>query len=183
MAGASSSIEEEQLKERESGREELLDPGFIVECTLRTQAVLPQAFRMEEDMSMECNNEGVSEDESSEDESHPRTRRKVTDCASSSASGASTAAALPPTEEPCNPQSIMETAAEIEQQLSKLRAQPHTPTLQHQKTKPRTNRSNVIPHHHRVGIVHSNVMTRIERTQCQFHLPQRSSWNSKDKNI
>ena len=176
MAGASSYIEEEQLKERESGRNDPMDPGFLVECTLRTQA-----FRMEEDMSMECNNEGVSEEESSEDESHPRTRRKVTDCASSSASGASTAAALPPTEEPCNPQSIMETAAEIEQQLSKLRAQPHTPTLQHQKTKSRTNRSNVIPHHHRVGIVQSNVMTRIEGAQCHFHLPQRSSWNSKDK--
>ena len=170
MAGASSSIEEEQLKERESGREELLDPGFLVECTLRTPHILP-AFRMEEDMSMECNNEGVSEDESSEDESHPRTRRMVTDCASSSASGASTAAALPPTEEPCNPQSIMETAAEIEQQLSKLGAQPHTPTLQHQKTKSRTNRSNVIPHHQRVGIVRTNVMTRIEEDSVSVPPP------------
>ena len=156
MTGASSYIEEEQLKAQESGRHASSSQRDQVEC-----------FHMDEDMDMDMdvNNLGVEEEESSEDDSQPRTRRKVTHCASSSASDA-TAAAAPSPAEPINSKSVMQSAAEIEQQLNLFRAgNPVLPegweynsrgepkAKSSLKTK---SRSNVIPHHLRVK------MTRIE---------------------
>ena len=115
MIGASSYIEEGQLREREDGRPDSRCPKDQVEC-----------FRMNENLDMEINNLGVEEEESSEEESQPRTRRKVTDCASSSISDATAATAPSPPPSPAEPDmvnSVMQAAAEIEQQLNRMGVQ------------------------------------------------------------
>ena len=116
-------------------------------------------------MCVDVKSLGVKEEGSSEDDSQPRTRRKVTNCASYSASDL-TAAAAPSPAEPINSKSVMQSAAEIEQQLNLFRA--GNPVLPegweyNSRGEPKAksslkkkSRSNVIPHHLRVK------MTRIE---------------------
>ena len=89
MTGASAYMEEEQLRERDVGRPDFVCPKEQAEC-----------FRMDEDMDMDINNLGVEEKESSEEESQPRTRRKVTHCASSSISDATSVTAPSPLRPP-----------------------------------------------------------------------------------